>query len=112
MIYLTDADFYETIAANNLVLVDFYADWCGPCRMMEPILEDFASDNQDIIVAKVDVDENRILVEDLGVQSMPTLLLFKDGWEVNRVSGAMGRTQLDAFVVAHELPFVGVDNRT
>ena len=81
-------------------LLDFYADWCGPCRMVLPIVDEIAGERKDITVAKINVDENPALAKEFGVFSIPTLIVFKDGKVVNKVSGARNKAQiLDLLVV-------------
>ena len=75
-------------------LVDFYADWCGPCRMMAPILEAVAAEKEDLLVAKVNVDENAELASRYGVMSIPTLVILEDGEEIKRIVGARPKEAL------------------
>lgn len=85
--YLTDENFKETIA-QGVTLVDFYATWCGPCRMIAPIVEQLASMVQDKArIAKIDIDQAQNVTADLQITSVPTLILFKDGKEMKRVVG-------------------------
>jgi thioredoxin 1 len=95
---VTDATFEETLAAGDLpVLVDFWATWCGPCTLIEPILADLAAQWSDRLrVVRVDVDANPLVVRRYGVMSMPTLMVFRDGEPVLRLVGARGRNQLMA----------------
>lgn len=94
-IQLDASTFDETIAANHAVLVDFWADWCGPCRSMEPVLEQLAAQRQDqLIVAKVNVDEQPDLARRFGVMSLPTLVVFADGEPRGHLTGARGAAQL------------------
>ena len=86
-IQLTDADAFGERIADGVVLVDFYADWCGPCQMMEPAVEAVAEDT-DATVLKVDVDVHQALAGEYGVQGIPTLLVFADGELVNQMVGA------------------------
>nr|WP_293729284.1 thioredoxin [uncultured Phascolarctobacterium sp.] len=77
---ITAANFAdEVLAGDKTVLVDFWAEWCGPCRMQSPILEAFAAEHPEVKVAKVDVDANGELAEKFGIMSIPTLLVFKNG---------------------------------
>ena len=87
-ISLTDADAFDAhLDDHDTVLVDFYADWCGPCQMMEPAVEAVAADTE-AAVLKVDVDEHQSLAGEYGVQGIPTLLVFADGELVERMVGA------------------------
>ena len=91
---LNDTDFDTTIA-EGVTLVDFWAPWCGPCRMQVPILEELAeSVNGQTKIAKLNVDEAGTVAERFGVQAIPTLLLFKDGNEVQRFIGVQSKETL------------------
>ena len=70
---------FNNLVSNGIVLVDFYATWCGPCKMLAPVLEEVASDRDELKVVKMDIDENMELAKTYGVMSVPTLMLFKDG---------------------------------
>lgn len=76
--HLKDENFNEEIK-EGLVLVDFYADWCGPCRMVGPIIEEIANEVKDVKVIKVNVDEREDVAKSYGIMSIPTILLFRDG---------------------------------
>ncbi|HUR18465.1 MAG TPA: thioredoxin [Acidimicrobiales bacterium] len=101
---LTDATFDEQIAdGDEAVLVDFWAEWCGPCKAIAPILEEIAGEHAGKIrIAKVDVDANLEIARRFEVMSIPTLILFKDGAPQLRLVGAKGKGQLlqelDAFL--------------
>lgn len=77
----------EILNAKGVALVDFYADWCGPCKMVSPIVDEIAEENPDIVVGKVNVDEASALAMQYGVVSIPTLVVFKDGKEAERIIG-------------------------
>lgn len=100
VINLDDSNFEkEVVQAGLPVLVDFWAPWCGPCRMVGPIVEELALDNQGRIqVAKLNVDENQVLSSRFNVRSIPTLLFFKNGQEIKRIVGAQGKAQLQKIV--------------
>jgi thioredoxin 1 len=93
---VTDATFDEEVLRSPTpVLVDFWAPWCGPCKMIAPVLEEIAKEKDGALkVAKLDVDDNPETAQKFGVMSIPTLLLFKDGREVNRLVGYMPKNQL------------------
>ena len=95
-ITLTDSTFDEEIkGADEPVLVDFWAEWCGPCKMVEPVLEEIASEHQGKLrLAKLNVDENLDVSRRFEVMSIPTLILFKDGEPQLRIIGAKGKGQL------------------
>ncbi len=87
---------FDASVSDGKVLVDFYADWCGPCRMMEPAVEKMAEEG--IQVVKVDIDENQKAASAYGVRSVPTLVVFKDGEPVRRAVGAKSAEELRDFV--------------
>lgn len=79
---------FDAAIQSGFALVDFYADWCGPCKMMSPIVDEIADERTDVTVAKVNVDESSELASRFGVVSIPTLIIFKNGKESNRIIGA------------------------
>ena len=85
---ITDSDFNQVINSNDLILVDFWADWCGPCKMLSPILDEIA-DERGLLVGKLNVDENPAKMEEYSVHSIPTMVLFKSGQPVRIINGAM-----------------------
>ncbi|MFN8049864.1 MAG: thioredoxin [Acidimicrobiales bacterium] len=94
--HLTESNFSEEVVASDVpVLVDFWAEWCTPCKMVAPILEEISTENGDKIrIVKVDVDANPGLARQFDVMSIPTMLLFKDGQPEHRIVGAKGKAQL------------------
>lgn len=91
---VTDSSIKEVLNTDKIVLIDFYAEWCGPCRMYGPILEEFSDANADVIVGKVNVDENNEISAFYGIRSIPTTLVFKNGEVVNKVSGVVQKDKL------------------
>lgn len=98
IIHATVANFDELVKKDGLCLVDFWANWCGPCKMLAPVIEQYVGENKDIIVLKVDVDEEEALARRFGIMSIPTLILFKDGSEVAKDVGYKNIQQLNMFV--------------
>ncbi|EMA18199.1 thioredoxin [Haloarcula amylolytica] len=91
------AELSDTTTDHDVVLVDFYADWCGPCQMLEPVVETVAAETA-TTVAKIDVDANQELAAEYGVRGVPTLLLFADGEPVERLVGMQDESQLRAVI--------------
>ena len=90
---------FNKAIANGTALVDFYADWCGPCRMVSPIVDEIAEERRDITVGKVNVDDENALAMKYGVMSIPTLIVFKDGQEKTRIVGARPKDAILAELV-------------
>jgi thioredoxin len=93
--HVTDANFEETIKKNKLVLVDFWANWCGPCRALAPTIVELTKDySGKILVGKLDVDENPSTAEKFQVFSIPTMIIFKDGLEEERLVGLCPKNKI------------------
>ena len=88
----------EVLNAKGTVLVDFFATWCGPCKMLAPHLDELSARNPEVKIVKIDVDEETPLAIKYGVASIPTLILFKDGEKVNQTLGYQTRDQLENFI--------------
>ena len=98
VIHANKDNFNELRAGDKPVLVDFYADWCGPCRMVAPIVEEIAAENADVVVAKVNVDDSPELASEFGVFSIPTLVVLKDGKVAAKSVGAKPKAQILAML--------------
>jgi thioredoxin 1 len=100
-IVLTDSNFEEVINSGKPVLVDFWAEWCGPCKMIGPVVEELAGDyDGKAVVAKLNVDENPQTTAKFGVRSIPTLLVFKGGQIVDKQVGAVPKSVLNQKLAA------------
>lgn len=97
-IAVTEEDFGTTIKDNGIVFVDFWAAWCGPCRMFGPVFESVSQAHPDAVFAKVDTDAERGLASGLGISSIPTLMAFRDGYLVYREAGALNKNQFGQLV--------------
>ena len=100
LIHVTDSDFeQEILKSEKPALVDFWAPWCGPCQKIAPIIEELAAEYKDKVkVAKLNVDESRKVATDLGVMSIPTIILFKGGKVIDKVIGLVPKDRLKEFV--------------
>lgn len=97
--YVTEGTFRQEVEASKTpVLVDFYADWCGPCKMVQSELEALAQNHDDVLVAKVNVDENNNLAERFNISSIPCMILFKNGEATKTIIGYRTRQQLETII--------------
>ena len=99
-IHVNSAEEFQDVVADGVVLVDFYADWCGPCKQLEPTVERIAVGTE-ATVAKVDVDANQGVTAQYGVRSLPTLLLFADGEQVEQLVGVQQEPRLRSLVESY-----------
>ena len=90
---VTDASFEDALKENDLVLIDFWADWCGPCKKVAPILDEI-SDQFGLPIGKLNIDENPGKTQEYGISSIPTMVLFKDGQPVHKIIGAMPKHKM------------------
>ena len=95
---LTMSDFEQTVTGEGIALVDFWAAWCGPCKAFAPVFEEVASDNPDLTFAKVDTEAEQELSGALGIMSIPTLMIFRDGIRVFSQPGALPKAALEDLV--------------
>lgn len=99
VIPVTSANFeQEVLNSDKRVLVDFYADWCGPCKILSPRVAEIANENKDLKVVKINVDQNEDLARKYNISSMPTLLVIEKGKELNRAVGALSKSTVLKFV--------------
>lgn len=93
---------YETFKQNELALVDVWAPWCGPCKLIGPLIDQLSIDYQGkVSVGKLETDSNREIVSDLGIRSIPTILIFKNGEEIDRKVGSLKKHELEELVNSH-----------
>jgi thioredoxin 1 len=99
---LEDTTFFQTINKFPIMLVDFWAPWCGACRMMSPIIDQIGKDYLGkLVTGKINVDENPLIARQFSISSIPTLMLFKRGKEVNKIIGSVSRNKIDEMVKMH-----------
>lgn len=100
IIHVTDGSFeQQVLSSSRPVMVDYWAEWCGPCRMIAPILEEIAGEYADkLTVAKINIDENQSVAARYAVRGIPTLMIFKDGAVAGTKVGALSKSQLSAFI--------------
>lgn len=91
----------EVLEAKGLVLVDFWADWCGPCKMLGPILDELSIELELIKIAKVNVDESGELAGEYGIRSIPTMIIFKDGQKVDQIVGLRQKSELKELLLQY-----------
>ena len=95
--HVTDGDFQAEVRENeHPVLVDFWAPWCGPCRVVAPVLEEIADERDNLRIVKVNIDENQQTAMNYQILAIPTMVLFRDGQEAKRIQGAMPKKRLEA----------------
>ena len=99
---LEDTTFFQTINKFPIMLVDFWAPWCGPCRMMSPIIDQIGKDYLGkLVIGKINIDENPLIARQFSISSIPTLMLFKRGKEVNKIIGSVSKNKIDEMVKMH-----------
>ncbi len=92
----------EVLDANGLVMVDFFASWCGPCRQMLPLVTEVAGEMTDVKIVKMDIDESPKTPSEYGIQTIPTFILFKNGELVDRKVGSMPKSVLEDWIKSHK----------
>lgn len=103
IVNVTDQSFVSEVEGQGTVVVDFWAPWCGPCKMLAPILEELSADlGDDVKIAKVNVDENPESAARFGVMSIPTMIFFKDGQPVDKVVGLNSKEALKGIIAKHQ----------
>lgn len=99
VVYLTDENFDEFVENSvKPVLVDFWAPWCQPCKMVSPILDEISEEQEEVIIAKIDIQDNPLSAQKCGIRSIPTMILFKDNEKIASKSGAGSKDQIKNFI--------------
>lgn len=101
--FTTDNFDTEVLSSENPVVVDFWAPWCGPCRQIAPIIDELASENEDVKVGKLNVDDGQEVAVKYGISNIPTILLFKGGEVVERVQGVTSKNKLQELIDSHKV---------
>ncbi len=102
LLHLTDENFDEELKKNSLILVDFWAAWCAPCKIIAPVVEELAGENDGkLAVGKLNVDENPATSAKFQIMSIPSLILFKDGAPVDKIVGAVPKSHLEEKIAPH-----------
>ena len=91
----------EVMEADELVMVDFWAEWCGPCRALGPKLEEIASEKSNVKVVKINIDQNKETAQKFGIRSIPTMILFKGGKDIETLMGNLPKEEIEAKIDAH-----------
>jgi thioredoxin 1 len=105
-ITLTDSNFKNELSKYHILLIDFWAPWCGPCRMITPIIEQLAREyTGKVVFGKVNIDENRMITQSLDIQSIPIMIIFKNGKAVDTIVGAIPKAQLETRLYQHIISF-------
>lgn len=93
-IKITEKEFENIINNNQTILIDFYADWCGPCRALGPVLDEMSNENPKLIIGKVNVDDEPDLTSQFKIRSIPTMIIFKHGKETERIVGFLPKEEI------------------
>jgi len=102
--HVTDANFEDTVKKNKLALIDFWAGWCGPCRALAPTIQELAKEySGKVLIGKLDVDENPATAERFQVFSIPTMIVFKNGQEAERLVGLCAKTKISDSLQKHSM---------
>jgi len=97
-IEITDENLKEILSSDGITVLDFWAEWCGPCRMVGPIIDDLAKNNDDVVVGKLNVDKNGTTAASYGIRSIPTIMFFRGGEKVGQVNGVVPLVKLQNIV--------------